>query len=60
MPEFSEPDPFSASVDGLALDFLPGGKERLEALLGLIHGAQSSLRLAFYIYAKDETAALSS
>jgi cardiolipin synthase len=56
-PEFSEPAPFSVRVDGLMLEFLPGGQERLEALLALIHGAQTSLRLVFYIYAEDEAGA---
>ena len=50
---FHEPAPFSASSNGLALTFLPGGQARLEALLGLIEAAQASLDLVFYIFAMD-------
>jgi cardiolipin synthase len=57
MPEFREPEPFSHSVAGLELRFLPGGGERLDALLELIREARSSLDLVFYIYAKDEAGA---
>ena len=48
--------PFSAEAQGLSLRFLPGGKDRLEALLALIDGARSSLELAFYIFATDRSA----
>jgi cardiolipin synthase len=53
---FCDPPPFTAEAQGLSLRFLPGGKDRLEALLGMIDGAQSSLRLAFYIFATDRSA----
>ena len=42
-------------VDGNRLTFFPDGPDRLEALLALIDGAQSSLRLLYYIFAADES-----
>jgi len=41
------------SVDGNRLTLLTEGPARLEALLALIAGARTSLRLLFYIYAAD-------
>ena len=58
MPDFTEPAAFSISAQGQELTFHPGGEERLEAILELIRGARSSLKLVFYIYAMDETGAL--
>ncbi len=52
--DYTDPPMFSASVEGLDLWVYPCGKERLEALLLLIDGAQHSLKLCFYIYAKDD------
>ena len=40
-------------VDGNRLSLLTEGPERLDALVALIDGAQSSLRLLYYIYAED-------
>ena len=40
-------------VDGNRLTFLPDGPDRLEALVALIEGAKSSLRLLYYIFAAD-------
>lgn len=40
-------------VAGNHFTLLPGGRERLEALLRLIRGAQSSLRILYYIYCDD-------
>ena len=42
-------------VDGNRLTFFPDGPDRLEALLALIDGAKSSLRLLYYIFAADES-----
>jgi cardiolipin synthase len=42
------------TVEGNRLHLLTEGKERLEALIDLIEGAKSSLRLLYYIYASDE------
>ncbi len=49
-------DPIEAKVDGHHLTLFVSGKERLSALLGLIEGAQTSLRIFFYIFGDDETA----
>jgi cardiolipin synthase len=43
------------TVDGNRLTLLIAGKQRLDALLGLIDGAKHSLRLLYYIYTDDET-----
>jgi len=53
---FRDPPPFSVEAQGLTLAFFPGGRERLEALLALIDGAREQLKLAFYIFATDESA----
>jgi cardiolipin synthase len=42
------------TVDGNCLTFLPDGRDRLEALIGLIDGARRSLRLMYYIYLSGE------
>lgn len=42
-------------VDGHRLTLLDTGPRRLEALLALIEGAQTSLRILYYIYADDTT-----
>jgi len=55
-PGYAEPPAFTAEADGCSLRFYPRGPDRLEALLALIGGAHESLRLAFYIFAKDESA----
>jgi cardiolipin synthase A/B len=54
---FRDPPPFSAEAHGLSLRFYPGGRDRLEALIGLIDGARESLKLSFYIFATDACAA---
>jgi cardiolipin synthase len=55
--DYCDPPPFSAEAHGLSLTFYPGGRERFAALLGMIDGAETSLKLAFYIFATDETGA---
>ena len=45
--------PFSITAQGQSLTFYPGGQDRLAALLDLIGGAQTSLRLSYYIFADD-------
>ncbi len=42
-----------ATVDGNALSLLAGGAERFDAILSLIAGAQTDLRLLFYMIADD-------
>ena len=51
---FRDPAPFSVCAHGHSLAFLPGGPDRMEALLELIGSAQRSLKLCFYIFADDE------
>ncbi len=50
--------PIQALVDGHTLKFLFGGAERLQAMLDAIGEAKSALRLYFYIFAADATAAV--
>ena len=47
-------DRICATVDGTRIDALESGRERLDALLEMIRGAKSSLRLIFYIFSDDE------
>lgn len=54
--EFIDPPPFSVEAQGQSFDFYPGGRERLDALIALIEGARTHLKLAFYIFATDESA----
>ena len=54
---YCDPPPFSVEAQGLTLNFYPGGRERYDALLGLIAGADTCLKLAFYIFATDESGA---
>lgn len=50
------PSPQSTfTVDGNALTLLDTGPRRLDALLALIAGAQTDLRILYYIYANDDT-----
>lgn len=44
----------TATIDGTSLQTLEHGRDRLQALLEMIRGARSSLRLVFYIFADDE------
>ncbi len=46
-------EPTRHVVDGNELVFVPGGEERLEALIGLIDGAHRQLDIYYYIFAKD-------
>ena len=48
----------SLMVDGNRLTLLAEGPERLDALLALIDGAKSSLRLLYYIYRDDGSGAM--
>ncbi len=55
---YRDPEPFHVDAQGLRLGFYPSGPDRLEKLLRLIDEARSSLKLAFYIFARDDTARL--
>jgi len=45
----------TVNVDGNALTLIPDGPERFEALIALIDGAKSSLRLLYYTYRSDDS-----
>src|SRR6195952_6069955 len=51
----ADPNIATHEVDGNRLTLLPDGPQRLEALIGLIDGARSSLRLLYYIWVEDES-----
>jgi len=50
---YSDPPSFSHTAAGHCLTVHPGGAERLKALLEMIGEARESLRIAFYIFARD-------
>lgn len=50
---YCDPPPFTLTAQGHELTFYTGGEDRLACLLELIEGAQTSLRLCFYIFAAD-------
>ncbi len=54
--ERRDPAPFTLDAQGHVLTFLPGGRQRMDALMDLIEGARESLLIAFYIFATDESA----
>jgi cardiolipin synthase len=43
----------AATVDGNRLTLIPGGPERIEALVDLIGGAQQTLRVLYYMFLDD-------
>ncbi|MGB3794884.1 MAG: phosphatidylserine/phosphatidylglycerophosphate/cardiolipin synthase family protein [Alteraurantiacibacter sp.] len=50
---YSDPEPFSATAQGLSFTFFPAGADRKTEVLEIIEGAQVSLKIAFYIFACD-------
>jgi cardiolipin synthase len=48
-----QPAPIRATVDGNRLELIETGAGRLEAILDLIRGARTSVRLLFYIFGVD-------
>ncbi len=52
---YRDPPPFTAAASGHALTFLPGGADRLEALLRLVDEARSQLCACFYTFDADAT-----
>jgi cardiolipin synthase len=54
---FCDPAGFAVEAQGHKLTIYPGGQERLAALLGLIESAETSLKLAFYIFSRDASGA---
>ena len=58
MPADTPPPAQSLEVDGNRLTLIPDGPGRLAALLALIDGAKSSVRLLYYIYSQDQSGTL--
>ncbi|TIX51015.1 phospholipase D-like domain-containing protein [Alteraurantiacibacter aquimixticola] len=52
---YRDPAPFHCEAQGLQLGFYPAGPDRLDRLLQLIGEARGSLKLAFYIFARDDS-----
>src|SRR3954463_8527128 len=50
----ADPDTRPHDVGGNRLTLLPDGPQRLDALIGLIDGARTSLRLLYYIWCEDD------
>ncbi len=50
---YQDPAPFAAEAQGLSFTFYPAGADRKAALLEIIAGARDSLKVAFYIFARD-------
>lgn len=50
----ADPKPAPHEVAGNRLTLLPDGPQRLDALIGLIDGARTSLRLLYYIWCEDK------
>ncbi|MDG5751928.1 phosphatidylserine/phosphatidylglycerophosphate/cardiolipin synthase family protein [Qipengyuania sp. XHP0211] len=51
---WQDDEPFHVEAQGHSLTIYPAGEDRLEALVELINGAQSSLRLFYYMFVDDE------
>lgn len=52
---YRDPPPFTVEAQGHQLRFFPGGRDRFDALCALIEKARHTLKVAFYIYAEDES-----
>jgi cardiolipin synthase len=50
---YTDPAPFRIAAQGHDFTFLPGGADRLDALIGLIEGAEASLQLFYYLFDDD-------
>ncbi|WFL75997.1 phosphatidylserine/phosphatidylglycerophosphate/cardiolipin synthase family protein [Altererythrobacter arenosus] len=53
--DFRDPPVLSIEAAGHGFEILAGGRDRLDALLAMIDGAQHTLSLAFYIFDKDHS-----
>ncbi len=58
MADDTPPRDRSLDVDGNRLTLLTEGPERLEALIGLIDGAERSVRLLYYMFKDDQSGTL--
>ena len=52
-PVYTDPAPFTLAAQGHEFTFLPGGQDRLRALLDLIGTAQHSLSIFYYLFDSD-------
>ncbi len=52
---YTDAAPFRVTAQGHDFTFLPHGADRLAALLGLIEGAQTSLKVFYYLFDDDES-----
>ncbi|MFN4020304.1 MAG: phospholipase D-like domain-containing protein [Erythrobacter sp.] len=52
---YADPAPLRIAAQGHDFTFLPAGADRLAALIGLIEGAQTSLRLFYYLFDDDSS-----
>lgn len=52
-PEYCDLDPFEVQAAGHGFIFYPHGQDRLKALVALIDGAQTSLRVFYYLFDSD-------
>ncbi len=50
---YTDPAPFRIAAQGHDFTFLPGGADRLAALLALIEGAEASLHVFYYLFDDD-------
>ncbi len=50
---YTDPAPFRIAAQGHDFTFLPGGADRLAALLALIEGAETSLHVFYYLFDDD-------
>ena len=51
--DFRDPEPFAAEAGGQRLTFYPSGADRRDAMMAMLRGAKTSLKLVFYIFAED-------
>ena len=52
-PTTDGPEPIRATVDGNRLELIESGAGRMAAILGMIRGAERSVRLLYYIFGTD-------
>lgn len=51
--DYCDLDPFSVSAAGHEFTFYPHGQDRLRALIALIEGAETSLKVFYYLFDSD-------
>ena len=50
---WQDAEPFTVEAQGQSLTFYPAGQDRLDALVALIDGAETSFRAFYYMYGDD-------